>query len=122
MPHCPLCKKSLPQLQRACPRCQADLSLLVDLTTQVRAAMDSAERHTREGELAEAIWSYLAVLELDPDNPQALRQVGMVAAAVRHFDRARSAHHTWRRASMRVLAILVLVALVFLLGYGWGQS
>jgi hypothetical protein len=33
------------------------------------------------------MWAYLAVLEVDPDNPQAKRQVGQVAAAVRQFDR-----------------------------------
>src|SRR5262249_8935584 len=46
-----------------------------------------AERHTRAGELAQAMWTYLQVLEVDPDNAVARRQVGMVATAVRQFDR-----------------------------------
>jgi hypothetical protein len=33
------------------------------------------------------MWAYLSVLEVDPDNATARKQVGKVATAVRQFDR-----------------------------------
>jgi hypothetical protein len=74
-------------LQRECPRCRADLSLLVDYVDHLQDGLARAEALTRAGELGQAVWTYLAVLEVDPDNPVARRQVGQVAAAVRQFDR-----------------------------------
>ena len=48
--------------------------------------LSEAERLTRAGELGEAVWAYLSVLEVDPDYTTARRQVGKVATAVRQFD------------------------------------
>ena len=63
-----------------------DLSLLVDYVTNLQDGLSRAEALTRAGELGEAVWAYLEVLEVDPDNATARRQVGKVATAVRQFD------------------------------------
>src|SRR6476469_8531041 len=84
---CPMCKKKLRGVERECGNCRTDVSLLVQYVDNLRAGLAQAEAHTRAGELGEAVWAYLAVLEVDPDNAEARRQVGQVAAAVRQFDR-----------------------------------
>jgi hypothetical protein len=84
---CPMCKKSVRLTSRECPTCRTDLSLLVGYVDQLEEGLAKAEELTRAGELGEAMWTYLAVLEVDPDNAEARRQVGQVAAAVRQFDR-----------------------------------
>jgi hypothetical protein len=83
---CPACTKKLPALVRECPNCRADLSLLVDYVGGLVGGLERAERMTREGRLAEAVWAYLEVLDVDPENAVARRQISRVAAAVRHFD------------------------------------
>jgi hypothetical protein len=92
---CPLCKKSLPALERRCRTCQTDVSLLVDYVGHLHDGLTRAEAHTRRGDLGAAVWAYLEVLDVDPDNATARRQVGQVAAAVRQFDRA--AARPWRQ-------------------------
>src|SRR5436190_3218992 len=87
MLQCPQCSKALREMTRKCPSCQADLDLLVDYVSQLQAGLEQAGRFTRDGELAKAFWAYMAVLEVDPDNPTARRQVGQVVTAVRQFDR-----------------------------------
>jgi hypothetical protein len=84
---CPMCKKSVRPATRECPTCRTDLSLLVEYVDGLEDGLAKAEALTRAGELGEAVWAYLAVLEVDPDNAEAKRQVGQVAAAVRQFDR-----------------------------------
>jgi hypothetical protein len=84
---CPLCKKTLRALVRECPSCRTDLTLLADFVSFLQQGLNRAETLTRAGELGEATWGYLAVLEVDPENEQARRQVGLVATAVRQFDR-----------------------------------
>src|ERR1700682_6117744 len=80
---CPMCKKSLRSMTRECPACRADLSLLVDYAGFIEEGLARAEALARAGELGEAVWTYLEILEVDPDCPPARRQVGQVAAAVR---------------------------------------
>jgi hypothetical protein len=92
----PTCKKPLPRLTRTCPSCQADLSLLVAYVEDLQAGLARAEERTQAGDLGGAVWAYLEVLEVDPDNPQARQQVGQVTAAVRQFDRSASGRR-WRR-------------------------
>jgi hypothetical protein len=87
MPQCPQCGKRLAELARKCPSCMADLDLLVEYVSQLQTGLERAETLTRAGDLDAAVWAYLAVLEVDPDNPSARRQVGRVATAVRQFDR-----------------------------------
>jgi hypothetical protein len=84
---CPMCKKPVRLPGRECPTCRTDLSLLVDYVDHLEDGLSRAEALTRAGELGEAVWAYLSVLEVDPDNGEAKRQVGQVAAAVRQFDR-----------------------------------
>ena len=86
MPTCPLCRKDLAELVPQCPRCKADLSLLKDYVQEQQDGLARADALARAGELGEAVWAYLEVLEVDPDNPAARRQVSRVAAAVRQFD------------------------------------
>ncbi len=86
MPQCPQCTKPLREIARRCPSCQADLDLLVDYVSHLQGGLERAENLTRAGELGQAVWAYLEVLETDPDNPAARRQVGQVVTAVRQFD------------------------------------
>jgi hypothetical protein len=85
---CPMCKKELAEWAAECPRCRADLAILVDYVEHLHDGLVRAEGFTRQGELGEAVWAYLEVLEVDPDNAAARQQVGKVATAVRQFDRA----------------------------------
>ena len=86
MPQCPQCSKQLRDLVRRCPTCQADLDLLVDYVSHLSGGLERAENLTRAGELGQAFWAYLEVLEVDPDNSPAKKQVGQVVTAVRQFD------------------------------------
>jgi hypothetical protein len=83
---CPMCKKQLRGLEKECLNCRTDVSLLVHYVEDLRDGLARAEGLTRAGELGEAVWAYLGVLEVDPDNAAARRQVGKVATAVRQFD------------------------------------
>jgi len=83
---CPMCKKKLRGLEKECQNCRTDVSLLVHYIEDLRDGLARAEALTRAGQLGEAVWAYLAVLEVDPDNATARRQVGQVATAVRQFD------------------------------------
>src|SRR5438552_7525758 len=88
MPQCPQCNKPLRELVRRCPSCQADLDLLVDYVSHLRGGLERAEELTKAGELGQAVWAYLEILEVDPDNTAAKKQVAQVATAVRQFDTA----------------------------------
>jgi hypothetical protein len=139
---CPMCKKELAEWSSECPRCRADLSILVDYVGHLQDGLARADELTRQGELGEAVWAYLEVLEVDPDNAQARRQVSKVATAVRQFDRAafgrRWLQRLQRQALVRrwlasweeglsswswplVLLIGLLLALSLLVGYGLGR-
>ncbi len=87
MPNCPQCTKPLRQFARKCPSCQADLELLLDLVSHLQGGLERAENLTRAGELGQAMWAYLEVLEVDPDNPQARKQISQIVTAVRQFDK-----------------------------------
>jgi len=86
MPACPQCNKPLHELVRRCPTCQADLDLLVDYVSHLSGGLQRAENLARAGEFGEAVWAYLEVLETDPDNTAARKQIGRVVSAVRTFD------------------------------------
>jgi len=83
---CPMCKKKLRGVEKECGNCRTDVSLLVDYVQHLREGLVQAEAYTRAGELGEAVWAYLDVLEIDPDNASARKQVGKVVTAVRQFD------------------------------------
>jgi hypothetical protein len=86
MPQCPQCSKPLRELVRNCPSCKADLELLVDYVSHLQGGVERAQELTKAGELGQAMWAYLEILEVDPDNTAAKKQVAQVAAAVRQFD------------------------------------
>lgn len=86
MPNCPQCTKPLREIARRCPSCQADLDLLVDYVNHLQGGLQRAENLVKAGELGQAIWAYLEVLEVDPDNPTARKQISQVVTAVRQFD------------------------------------
>jgi hypothetical protein len=86
MPKCPQCTKPLREITRRCPSCQADLDLLVDYVSHLQGGLERAENLVKAGELGQAMWAYLEVLEVDPDNPQARKQISQVVTAVRQFD------------------------------------
>lgn len=97
MIECPMCRHHNADDARKCRRCQADLGLLVEYVSDLRVGLSKADKMTRDGELGEAVWAYLAVLEVDPDNATARRQVGKVATAVRQFDQTAPGRR-WARA------------------------
>jgi len=122
---CPLCKKTIKTLVRECPTCRTDLSLLADFMTEVDAGLRRAEEQARAGQLGEAMWAYLAVLEVDPENPIARRQVGLVATAVRQFDRSRprrSSWPHWRLAAAATIVVALALAIGFLAGRATGPA
>jgi hypothetical protein len=86
MPNCPQCTKPLREFTRRCPSCQADLDLLVDYVSHLQGGLQRAENLVKAGELGQAIWAYLEVLEVDPDNATARKQISQVVTAVRQFD------------------------------------
>lgn len=97
MIQCPMCRQQLADATPRCHRCQTDLSLLADYVSHLRDGLSHAESLTRAGELGEAMWAYLAVLEVDPDNATARRQVGKVVTAVRQFDRSAPGRRWFRK-------------------------
>jgi hypothetical protein len=131
MPRCPQCNKNLVEITPRCPSCQADLSLLVDYVGNLQSGLNRAEDLTRAGELGKAMWAYLEVLEVDPDNPAARRQVGQVATAVRQFDVTVPGRRwaqglgplpegadvkTWLRIGLGVVLMMLAFGLGFLVG------
>jgi hypothetical protein len=96
-----MCKKTLPEREKTCRSCKADVSLLVDYVNNLEEGLHVAEQLTRTGELGEAVWAYLAVLEVDPDNATARRQVGKVATAVRQFDNTAPGRRWMKRLQRR---------------------
>ena len=140
---CPMCEKSVPEHDKVCGKCGTDVSLLVNYVDDLEEGLRHADVLTRRGELGDAVWTYLEVLEIDPDNSVARRQVGRVATAVRQFDekapgrrwfKKLQKQNRWRRWVSHMntdgdltgwltnvfWVILVLSALVF--GYLWGMS
>jgi hypothetical protein len=135
MPSCPQCNRPLIELTRQCPSCRADLDLLVDYVSGLQGSLYRADQLTRAGELGSAVWAYLEVLEVDPDNPQARRQVGQVATAVRQFDRTAPGRRwaaglpltpeehykrwaTWVKRGLVVCALVVAFVIGYLTAYG----
>jgi hypothetical protein len=118
---CPLCKKKLAAPERECPSCHADLSLMVGYVVNLAGGLARAEQMVRDGHLAEAVYAYLEVLDVDPENAEARRQVGHVAAAVRHFDSRplprRGGGETWGPG---IWTLIVLAA--GLLGFAAGMQ
>jgi hypothetical protein len=138
-----MCKKGIPELVPACPRCRTDLSLLVDHVSRLERGLAQADAFTRQGALGEAVWAYLDVLEVDPDHPTARHQVSRVVTAVRQFDRRRPERRwllRWQRQSRfrewlaswesgpriptwtLVIGGVLLLAVAFVAGYAFGQS
>ena len=120
---CPMCKKVLEPAATPCPRCRADLSLLVDYMSNLDEHLQKADEALKAGELGDAVWAYLNVLETDPDHSLARRQVSKVATAVRHFDEARSGgRQRWMMIGIAAAVVVaVLLGAVFYLGYYLGK-
>src|SRR5262245_53413367 len=121
---CPMCKKALEARANSCPRCRTDLTLLVDFMSNLDEHLTKADEALKKGELGDAVWAYLNVLETDPDHAVARRQVSKVATAVRQFDDAK---RTGRNGTMMfgaglVVAVLLLLGGTFYLGYQFGTQ
>jgi hypothetical protein len=127
MPQCPQCSKPLVSLSRQCPSCRADLDLLVDYVHGLQDNLGRAEQLTRAGELGQAMWAYLEVLEVEPDNATARHQVAQIATAVRQFDRtapgrrwAQGLPPTVAASSSRFLVKALALAMVVMFAFGLG--
>lgn len=59
----------------------------MDYVSHLHGRLEYAEKLTRDGELGRAMWAYLEVLEVDPDNAEARKQIGQIVTAVRQFDK-----------------------------------
>ncbi len=101
---CPMCKKKLPGMDKKCTNCKTDVSLLVDYVENLRDGLQRAKALTKQGELGDAVWEYLEVLEVDPDNATARKQVGKVATAVRQFDQTAPGRR-WQKKLQRQTAL-----------------
>src|SRR5215472_10134662 len=137
MPNCPQCTKPLREISRRCPTCQADLDLLVDYVSHLQGGLEQAENLVRAGELGRAVWAYLEVLEVDPDNAAARRQISQVATAVRQFDFATPGRRwannlpplpprkpgwpEWLRWSLIAMSVVLAFALGLLIRDIWDQ-
>jgi hypothetical protein len=95
-----MCKKKLRGVERECGNCRTDVSLLVDYIENLRTGLLRAQQLTKAGQLGDAVWEYLDVLEVDPDNAVARRQVGKVVTAVRQFDQTAPARR-WTKKMQR---------------------
>jgi hypothetical protein len=115
---CPMCKKELPSGTTPCPRCRTDLTLLVQFMSNLDEHLNKADAALKAGELGEAVWAYLNVLETDPEHPIAKHQVREVATAVRQFDEAK---RTGLR-TMLLLGIGLALAVVLLLAGMFGAG
>jgi hypothetical protein len=134
MPQCPQCNKPLVSLSRQCPSCRADLDLLVEYVNGLQSSLYRAEQLTRTGELGQAMWAYLEVLEVDPDNVAARQQVGQITTAVRQFDRTAPGRRwlnggageggpsAWLKGPMLALVVLFAFTLGFLVGRSLGPE
>jgi hypothetical protein len=104
---CPMCKTDLPNAPPRCPRCQADLSLLSDFVTDLKTLLEKADAQRRAGEIAAAVQSYLAVLEVDPTNAEARGAVGPVLLAVRTAEQHGHRHDRFDKPLYIVAAAFV---------------
>ena len=120
---CPMCKKLLEPGTTPCLRCRADLTLLVDYMSNLDDHLGKADASLKAGELGDAVWAYLNVLETDPEHAVARRQVSKVATAVRQFDAAKGGRmKQWLLIGAGVvLAGVLLLAGTFYLGYRSGS-
>jgi hypothetical protein len=135
-----MCKKTVRGRAKECPTCRTDLAILVDYLSDLEGGLERAESKTRAGQLGEAVWAYLQVLEVDPDNPTARQQIGQVVTAVRQFDevtpgrqwvarvRRQAQWRRWReditdlspRGWITLVVIFLLMVVMLFIGYGWG--
>src|SRR5439155_115336 len=95
-----------------------------------KTEQDVIPRVENAAELGQAVWAYLEVLEVDPDNAAARRQVGQVATAVRQFDKTAPGRRwalglPWRRrgegtgSGLAVWVKLILIIVALMLAFGF---
>src|SRR5688500_11625804 len=120
--NCPMCKKEVSVGMTPCPRCRTDLTLLADFMSNLDDHLTKADAALKQGELGDAEWAYLNVLETDPEHPVARKQVSKVATAVRQFDEAkRSGRNGLVMFGVGLaLAALLILGGTFYLGYQFG--
>jgi hypothetical protein len=117
-----MCKKELPWGTNPCSRCRTDLTLLADYMGNLDEHLDRAESALKAGELGDAVWAYLNVLETDPEHPVARKQVTKVATAVRQFDESKRTglRGMFLLGAGSIVAVVILVAGMFFAGYKVG--
>jgi hypothetical protein len=86
--------------------------------------LSKAEAAMKAGELGDAVWAYMNILETDPEHPVAVKQVRQVATAVRQFDEAR---RTGQRTMLFIgigaaLAVVLLLVVMFGAGFWIGKK
>ena len=119
-----MCKKALPWGTNPCSRCRTDVSLLVDYMSNLDEHLNRADSALKAGELGDAVWAYLNVLETDPEHPVARKQVTKVATAVRQFDEAKRTglRTMFVLGAALVVAIVLLAGAMFYAGYRIGTA
>src|SRR5258708_5928825 len=120
---CPMCKKTLEPRTNPCSRCRADITLLVDFMGNLDEHLNKAEAAIKAGEIGDAVWAYLNVLETEPDHPVAKKQVLKVATAIRQFDEAKRTglRNIFLLGAGFALAAVLLAGSVFYGGYMLGE-
>ena len=115
---CPLCKTNLTAPVPRCPRCQTDLSLLVDFVTDLKTMLGKADAHRKAGEIAPAVQTYLDVLEVDPTNAEARAALGPVLRAVRTTDSIGGSRQRYGTGLM-VSLVFLIACCAFMAGALW---
>jgi hypothetical protein len=107
---CPLCKTEVADGIPKCPKCQTDLTLLADYVGDLQTLLNKAETHRKAGELAAAVETYLAVIEIDPTNAEARSALGPALLAIRTAMRLERPAKVVRGWLLAVLCVVLAFA------------
>lgn len=80
---CPLCQKEIDPPAAACPRCRADVSLLVEHAAEVNSMREQSLSQPKAAEIASAIQTYLERLATNPADDEAYVALTPVLTALR---------------------------------------
>lgn len=111
---CPLCQKDIDPPATECPRCRADVSLLVEHAAELIQIREQALGQPTASEVASAIQTYLERLTTNAADDEAYVALAPVLTALRT-----SGPQTFPRWATVTIAIAV-AAVAFLIGVACG--